>query len=132
VDVGGAADGVSGLPAVAAVKLIASVNYQVTDALSLFVQERFRGPLRQNGGTGAAAVYFVEGMVAPVAYTDFTINYNVNKDLQVYFNVQNLFNQNPPGWSSAGATVQMNYLSGYPLGDDIEGRFMTLGFRFKM
>ena len=72
------------------------------------------------------------GMVPSIAYSDFTLTYNVNKAMTAYFNVQNVFNQLPPAWGSAGATVQMNFLSGYPLGDDLEGRYMTLGFRFKM
>ena len=129
VDVGGAADGVTGLPATSSLKLIANATYQITDKLSLFLQERWRGPLRQNG---SKSIYYAIGKLESVAYTDFTATYSVTRTLTAYFNVQNLFNKAPPPWASSGATLQMNYLGGYAASDDLEGRYYTLGFRLKM
>jgi outer membrane receptor protein involved in Fe transport len=129
VDVGGAADGIGGLPPIPATKLVFSAAYDITDDWSFRLQERWRGELRQNGSVG---LFFADGMVPSIAYTDITINTNVNEWLSAFLNIQNLFNTSPPPWASAGGSVQPNYLGGYPQGDDIEGRFFTLGVHLRL
>jgi outer membrane receptor protein involved in Fe transport len=129
VDVGGAADGVNNLPAIAGVKLLLSATWDVTDAWRVHLQERWRGPERQNGSAG---LYFADGMLAAAAFTDLTVSYSVNRSLQAFLNVQNLFDTPPIPWASAGGSVQPNYLGGFAQGDDILGRYFTLGLRLRL
>jgi len=129
VDVGGAADGVGGLPPIPKVKIVASAAYDLTDSVRVLVQERWRSKLAQNGST---ALYFVTGPVPSVGYTDFNLNFKVNDKFSAFLNVQNLFNTKPLPFASSGGSTQPNYLGGFAQGDDIEGRFFTFGVRLTM
>ncbi|WP_206239927.1 TonB-dependent receptor [Novosphingobium terrae] len=126
VDVGGAADGVGGLPPLPAVRITASMNLALSSALGLTVQERWRSPLRQHGN---ADLVFADGDVPAIGYTDLSLRYSIDRHLEASFSAQNLFNAWPPTYASAGGSTQMNYLGGYAQGDDIEGRYMTLNLR---
>ena len=129
IDIGGAADGVGALPAIPSTKLVISASYSATKALSFRIQERWRGRLDQNGTKG---LYFADGKVPSVAYTDVNATYNLSKLAAVFVNVQNLFSADPPAWASAGGSLQPNYLGGFAQGDDIVGRYFTLGLRLSM
>jgi outer membrane receptor protein involved in Fe transport len=129
VDVGGAADGVGALPPIPSTKLVLRATYALTDVLTISAQERWRGPLRQNG---AAGLFFADGLVPPAAYTDVTFDYAFNTALSAFLNIQNLFNTPPAPWSSAGGSLQPNYLGGFAQGDDIIGRYFTVGLRVRM
>ena len=129
IDVGGAADGVGGLPPIPLMKFVISGSYHPTDLLTLRFQERWRGPLDQNGSKG---LFFADGKVPAIGYTDVTATYDLSKRVSVSLNIQNLFNANPPAYASAGGSLQPNYLGGYAQGDDIVGRYFTLGLRLRM
>jgi outer membrane receptor protein involved in Fe transport len=70
------------------------------------------------------------------SYTNLTLSYLIKHgagQTQVYFNVQNLFNKQPEV-SYAGANSSPGVgLAGFfpPNGDDIVGRYYTLGFRYR-
>ena len=128
-DIGGAADGVGGLPPIPSVKVVASAAYEVVPGVRLRVQERWRSALRQNG---APTLVFADGKVPSVAYTDATLTFNVNAAFSASLNVQNLFDKDPPPFASTGGSVQPNYLGGYAQGDDIEGRFITFGVKLRL
>jgi outer membrane receptor protein involved in Fe transport len=129
IDIGGAADGIGGLPITPEWKAVGSVTYNFTDALRVLVQERWRAKLKQNG---SAAVHFVTGPVPARAYTDININYQVNSEATFFFNIQNLFDQAPAPFASNGGSSQPNYLGGFAQGDDLEGRYFTVGVRLRL
>jgi len=129
VDVGGAADGVGGLPPIPKWKIVADAKFDLTDSLHVNLRERWRAALRQHG---TATLNFAIGDIPAVAYTDLNLTYDVTKQVNVYLNVQNLFDKKPPVFASTGGQSQMNYLGGFAQGDDIEGRYFTLGARMKM
>ncbi|WP_206239930.1 TonB-dependent receptor domain-containing protein [Novosphingobium terrae] len=136
VDVGGAADGVGGLPPIAKWKVVGNINFDPVEKLHVMVQERWRSSLQQNGtlnnnGVGYAYV-FANPPVPSIGYTDLNFSVDVAKNFNAYFNIQNLFNSYPPVYASAGGTTQMNYLGGFAQGDDIEGRYFTVGVKWKM
>jgi outer membrane receptor protein involved in Fe transport len=68
-----------------------------------------------------------------VAYTDFTITGFRGKDKgkQIYLSVQNLFDKQPPAYviSAFSGTPGFQYPS--VVGDDVIGRYFTVGARFK-
>jgi outer membrane receptor protein involved in Fe transport len=129
VDVGGAADGINNLPAISAAKLVLSADYRIGGPWRIHVEERWRGPERQNGSAG---LHFADGMLRAAAFTDMTVNYTVNGSLQAYLNIRNLFNSPPIRWASAGGSLQPNYLGGFAQGDDIMGRYFTVGLRLRL
>ncbi|WP_068094064.1 TonB-dependent receptor domain-containing protein [Novosphingobium rosa] len=136
VDVGGAADGVGGLPPIAKWKIVGSINFDPVEKVHVMVQERWRSSLRQNGtlnnnGVGYAYV-FANPPVPSIGYTDLNFSVDVARNFNAFLNIQNLFNSYPPVYASAGGTTQMNYLGGFAQGDDIEGRYFTVGVKWKM
>lgn len=75
------------------------------------------------------------GRVPSRTYTDITLSYDVKMlggTSQLYLNIQNLFNRSP---AVHGATGGSSSVPGLFLattnGDDILGRYFTMGFRFK-
>ena len=128
IDIGGAADGIGGLPITPKYKLLASASYEVTSKLRVLVQERWRDKLKQNGN---AAVFFAAEDVKAVAYTDVNFNYKINDETTAFFNVQNLFDQAPAPFASNGGSSQPNYLGGFAQGDDLEGRYFTTGVKLR-
>lgn len=92
------------------------------------VQERWRSSLKQNADP--ALVYAIP-KVPSVAYTDLTLTafLGKNKGRQIFFSVQNLFDKSPPPYTANSGTP----LFQYPLvtGDDLLGRYFTVGARFK-
>lgn len=128
VDIGGAADGVGGLPPIPKVKVLANVAYDLTPQLRVLVQERWRAKLKQNG---TASLVFVTGKVPSVAYTDINVTFKIANASTFFVNVQNLFDKAPPPFASTGGSAQPNYLGGFAQGDDIEGRYYTAGVRLR-
>ncbi|MBC2665513.1 TonB-dependent receptor [Novosphingobium flavum] len=128
VDVGGAADGVGGLPPIAKWKVVADAKFDPIDSLHISVRERWRAALRQNG---TASIQFAIPNIPAVGYTDLNIGYDIKPGISAYLNIQNLFNTKPPFFASTGGATQMNYLGGFAQGDDIEGRYFTVGVRAK-
>jgi outer membrane receptor protein involved in Fe transport len=92
------------------------------------VQERWRSSLNQSADP--SLVYAIP-KVPSVAYTDLTLTAFIGKDKgrQIYLSVQNLFDKSPPPYTINTGTP----LFQYPLvtGDDLLGRYFTVGARFK-
>jgi iron complex outermembrane receptor protein len=131
-DVGGAADGVGGLPAIPNFKGTLQLNYAVAQQWLVSVQERYRNALRQNGNS---ALIFDFGKQPPVFYTDVNFSYKPEVrrgNLEFYLNVRNFFNKQPDPWASSGGGSQIGSFGGWLQGDDPMGRYMTIGFRYKL
>ena len=132
IDVGGAADGVGGLPPTPNVKGVFEANYAVVQSVAVTVQERYRNALKQNG---SQLIFFAVGKVPPAFYTDLTLNYKPNVgagNLETYLMVRNLFNHQPAPWASSGGGSEIGEFGGWAQGDDPIGRYFTLGFRYKL
>ena len=86
--------------------------------------------LHKNGVFGAGQTYFAQERVPGFSTTDFTLTRKITLDsgtaLSAYFNVQNAFNSIPPdvlGSNSNPGGVNT------PAGEDLMGRFFTIGVR---
>ena len=126
VHVAGAADGLPGSVPIPSLKFVASVDYDVTDQFRVRVQERWRNSLKQNG---SETLVYADPKVPAVAYTDLTMTYTISDAVNMSLNIQNLLDKKPPPVGLAGGSTQPNYLAGYAQGDDIEGRYFTVGMR---
>lgn len=103
-----------------------SVQYD-TPRYGVFVQERFISKGRADPWD-VVGVTVNRNAVPMVEYTDMTLSYSVGSG-QVYFNVTNLFNRNPPETIiSAGAYDAMTSYDVY----DVLGRRFALGFRISL
>lgn len=132
LDVGDSADGVGGLAAVPSVKSTLALNYAVTHDVSVLVQERYRNGLKPNGST---LLYYLDDGLRSQYYTDLTLSYSPSLgsgDLNLFFNVRDLFDKQPQPWASAGGNGQIGALGGYSAIDENLGRYFTLGLKYRL
>lgn len=105
------------------------------DRFSIGLSERFTGSYRRGivGPTVATTTYFAAGEERSPAriYVDLNVTFDVgeNKRFQAFFNVQNLFNVDPP--IIQGATATDNAAPTDKSFYDIVGRYFTAGVRLK-
>ena len=94
------------------------------------VQERWRSSLRRDSDT---SLVYAGGKVPSVAYTDLTLSAYMgkNKGRQIYFSVQNLFDKLPPPYTVGGFSGTPTFQYPAVTGDDVIGRYFTVGVRFK-
>jgi len=95
---------------------------------SLDVQERYRSGYQFNPDR---TLVYSEDRLAPAAYTNATLTWR-HEGKELYFAVQNVFDKQPhPFGGVGGASGVPGLFGGYPQGDDIIGRYYTIGFRLR-
>lgn len=132
VDLGGVGFSSNSLQASAKVRGTFFVNYKVRD-FSVDVSERWRSSLSFTGDP----TQIVSSPNAPaIAYTNLNLGWNVSagagRTAQLFFNVQNLFNRQPPPIAFLGANGAVGTFGGFAQGDDPVGRYFTIGLRMKL
>jgi iron complex outermembrane receptor protein len=111
-------------------KVVGFLSYDVTDNFRFDLSQRWRSSLAWTGNPNEHAI----GGVDDVAYTNLTFTYNLNTDsgdrYSVFLNVQNVFNTDPPPSGTPGLFNQPGFpTNGFAVGDDVLGRYYTLGLR---
>ncbi len=122
---------VGGFPA-PVVKASLFVNYKINDQWTIDLSERYRSKLDFSSDPSAPNTI---GHTSSVAYTNMTVSYNVPTPLQqvnVFLNVQNLFDKDPPPAGGINNNFPGAFPSNYAVGDDVLGRYFTLGVRIRM
>lgn len=130
IDYAGSAFGTNARQASPTWRVTGFARFEATDDISVSLQARYRNSLERTPDDD------VEGSprVSPVTFVNMNVSYRPSwnrGDLELFLNVQNLFNTDPP---AAG-----NYLNPTPggfgeyvQGDDPIGRFYTVGVRLTM
>ena len=97
---------------------------------SLDIQERWRSSLKPD--VNQSVVYAIAD-IPSVAYTDLTLTAKIDQDgkKQIFFSVQNLFDKAPPVFVTAATSGTPNFSFPAVSGDDILGRYFTVGARMK-
>ena len=73
--------------------------------------------------------------IPSVGYTDLTLSYLMNpgdSQLEVFLNIQNLLNKQPPPAAYLGSNGAVGQFGGFVYGDDPIGAYFTLGVRLKL
>jgi outer membrane receptor protein involved in Fe transport len=110
-------------------------NLNVTENFRISVQEKYRNTMgwvpRQSNGLPALSVTMPR--ISDVFYTNLNLAYTVRNfwqgQVEIYGNIQNLFDRAPP-ISAAYNNTQPGIFGVVP-GDDVIGRYYTVGFRFR-
>jgi hypothetical protein len=111
------------LQAIPAVRVTATVNYQVTDKISIGITELYRPNMKISAVP--TDVYVNDG-INPLGITNLNFTYKVPKyNGDIYLNIRNVFDAMPQ------PAVGLASNSGYPLIDDATGRYFTIGFRIR-
>jgi outer membrane receptor protein involved in Fe transport len=135
VDAAGVINGANAGPVGGVVRVSAFARYAVNDRFTVDWLTRWRSNLHHNSDPKqqVQAPY-------PVSPATAWSNVNLTYKLQIkgvsqadlYFNAQNVFNQLPPPTAFSGAGAEPGLFGGLALGDDVAGRYFTLGVRVRM
>lgn len=115
------------------VRATAFVDYRLK-RLAVHIMETWRSPLSL---VQFAGQYFAPGTtsVPAAAYTNLGISYNLTggpaRTRELFLNVQNLLNKQPPPSAGTGQNGNVGQFGGYAVGDDPVGRFFTVGARLR-
>ncbi|MCL9999796.1 MAG: TonB-dependent receptor [Erythrobacter sp.] len=111
------------------VRLTGFVSYSTPD-FSIDLQERWRSSLVRDA---TRSLVFADPDVASVAYTDLTFTFfaGEDKDKAFFLSVQNVFDQDPPVYLTAGTSGTPAFSFPAVSGDDIIGRYFTAGVRLR-
>jgi outer membrane receptor protein involved in Fe transport len=132
VDMAGVAYGPNGLQATAKVRATFLANYRVGD-YSVGVSERWRSPL---SFTGDPTQIVSTPNASSVAYTNLNLAWHFRfagtRKGELYFNVQNLFNRQPPTTAFIAGNGAVGLFSGFAQGDDPIGRYFSVGLKVNL
>ena len=112
-------------------------SYKPLDNFSVSVQERWRGNLPKVDGAppwAAAPAVYSGDAVRSFATTNLNLTYTPKlstSKLDVFLNIQNLFNSNPPQAGFWGNPTPGQF-GEFIQGDDVIGRYFTAGARFRL
>jgi iron complex outermembrane recepter protein len=114
---------------VAKLRLTSFIGYSNSD-FSIDLQERWRSSLKWDATR--SLVYNIPD-VPSVAYTDVTFTFFAGKDKgkQIFFSVQNLLDKNPPPYIISATSGTPAFSFPATSGDDIIGRYFTVGAKMK-
>jgi outer membrane receptor protein involved in Fe transport len=111
-------------------RVTAFADFKPTDRISIGVQERWRSGLKY---TPEAQIVVASPDIKPVGYTNLNLGYSPqvgSGNLDLFFNVVNAFNTDPP---QAAFYLNPNPAGGdVAAGDDVIGRYYTVGLRWKL
>lgn len=131
IDHGGASYDFGGLQAAPSTRATLLIRYGFTDQLSADLQTRWRNSMSMIGDPSVAT----SGESIPSFWSsNLNLNYHVpaaSGELDVFLNVQNLFDQEPPPANFYGTLANTGQFGGWAIGDDIVGRYFTVGARYK-
>lgn len=130
VDQGGAAFGGAGLTASPSVRLTGVISYEITPNLRIDIMERWRNALTL---TGDPTVTFVPGdnRIRPYGQTSINVAFTPLPGVELFANVQNVFDANPPTANATATGGAPGHFNGFAVTDDAVGRYATAGFRLK-
>lgn len=129
VDQGGVAFGAGGMAATPAVRVSAFFRFRPMNDFTVDVTERWRSAMKMSGDP---AEVWANNHMRSFGTTGINFAYRIEAlggDVQAYFNVENLFNADPPVGAYSGNGTRAGLRDGFALGDDPRGRYFTVGIR---
>jgi outer membrane receptor protein involved in Fe transport len=131
VDNGGVGWGPDGTAAGPSTSVTALARYQVTDAFTIDVMQRWRDKLKISG---VPSDLFAPGEGAVDSWTTTNLNLTYEKkgaagSPAVFLNIQNLFDKHPPIGAYTANGTRAGARDGFAVGDNPMGRYYTLGVR---
>lgn len=130
VDQAGVAFGNSGIVAAPKWRLTGMIGYAPADWLKLDFQYRWRSGLKY-WGSGVWTDNHIPTYGVAALNVAIRPKQQVAKDLEVFFNVQNLFDRDPVVANASNTANAPGGNNGFVLFDDVLGRSYTAGVRFR-
>lgn len=130
-DQGGAAFGPVGFSATPTYRIVAFARFSPVERITVDILQRWRNPMKLSGEDN---LVWVSNRIGSYATTSLNLTYDIKPafgDAQVFFNVQNLFDAEPPVGAFYGNGTRAGLRDGYAVGDDPRGRYYSAGVRLK-
>lgn len=128
-DQGGVAFGPLGMAATPAVRVSGFLRFQPAPGLTVDLTQRWRSAMQLSGDPNEV---WVNNHLASFATTGINLAYRLDLgagDVQLFFNVENLFDATPPLGAFSGNGTRAGLRDGFALGDDPRGRYLSVGLR---
>ena len=129
IDQGGVAFGPGGMAATPSVRVSAFLRLRPLNDVTVDIMERWRSAMKISGDP---AEVWADNHMRSFGTTSLNIGYKLElggSDVQLFLNVDNLFNAIPPQGGFSGNGTRAGLRDGYALGDDTRGRYFTIGAR---
>jgi len=128
-DQAGSAFGPTGFAATPTIRITAFVHFEPVENFSVDILQRWRNEMKiSNEGVLAES-----GTLEPFATTGVNLAYTIEDfrsgEFQVFLNVQNIFDEEPPIGGFVNNGTRAGLRDGYAIGDDVRGRYWTVGLR---
>jgi outer membrane receptor protein involved in Fe transport len=131
IDLGGVAFSSNALQASPVWRATVTARLGVTDRFIIDAMERWRSSL---AWTGDPNQFVASPDISSVSYTNLNLTYRMKGatgQADLFFNVENLFDKQPPPGAFLGANGNPGGFGGYVYGDDVVGRYYTVGIRYR-
>ena len=131
IDQGGVGFGVNGMGATPAWRVSAFVRLKPVDDFTIDLVERFRSSMKLGGDPTQV---WANNHIDSFATTAVNLAWDVKPGfaaLQLFVNVQNLFDTHPPQGAFSGNGTRAGLRDGFAIGDDPRGRFYTAGAKLR-
>ena len=129
LDQGNVGFGPVGLAATPGVRAQALIRFRPLDDITMDVVQRWRSAMKLGGDPTQV---WASNRMASYGTTSVNLAYDFSLaagDAQVFFNIDNLFNRNPPPGAFSGNGTRAGLRDGFALGDDPRGRYFSAGLR---
>ncbi|GGE76535.1 TonB-dependent receptor [Niveispirillum cyanobacteriorum] len=131
LDQGGVAFGPLGLAATPSVRLSAFFRFQPVENVTVDISQRWRNAMKLGGDPSQV---WVKNRIGAFATTGINVAWDTSTafgNLQIYGNVQNVFDATPPIGGFSGNGTRAGLRDGFALGDDPRGRYFTAGAKIR-
>ncbi len=131
VDQGGVAFGPLGLYASPSVRVNGNITFKPTDRWTVSIEERWRNPMKLGGDPTQV---WANNHMGAFGTTGINIAYDFKAGgvgYEAFFNMQNVFNAIPPLGAYSGNGTRAGLRDGFAIGDDIRGRYFTMGAKVR-
>jgi outer membrane receptor protein involved in Fe transport len=129
VDQGGAAFGAGGMASTPAVRVSGYFRFRPMSDFTVDIAERWRSAMKLSKDPSEV---WANNHMRSFATTGINLAYKVDLGMgeaQVYFNVENLFDAEPPIGAYSGNGTRAGLRDGFAQADDPRGRYFSLGVR---
>lgn len=129
VDQGGVAFGAGGMASTPAVRVSSYWRFRPMHDFTVDISQRWRSAMQLSGDP---AEVWRNNHMRSFATTGINLAYKMDLgvgDVQLYFNVENLFDAAPPVGAFSGNGTRAGLRDGFALADDPRGRYFSLGVR---
>jgi outer membrane receptor protein involved in Fe transport len=129
VDQGGVAFGAGGMASTPAVRVSGYFRFRPMNDFTVDISQRWRSAMKLSGDP---AEVWANNHMRSFATTGVNFAYKLDLgmgDAQVYFNIENLFDAEPPVGAFSGNGTRAGLRDGFALADDPRGRYFSIGIR---